>query len=386
MIDSSDCRAKIAVIAGWISDPWGGSEELWSRAALHLRTRQVAVAACIERRTPVHDRVQDLRSKGVTIFERQSEMPFSRRARRRLTGETRAEDLIQIERFLHSYRPSLVILQSGGALPPIEVVELCVEKKVPFVTIGHANCEAWWLVDTLAQRFRSSLDAALRCFFVSQGNLELTERQIGKPLPNAELIQNPFNVDYEVELPWPRVTDGEIRLACVGRLDVRAKGQDMLLEALAKPAWAQRNWRLSLYGDGPMKEGIRRLIASFGLDARVSMEGQVSDTKSIWAKNHALVLPSRVEGLPLTIVEAMLCRRPVVVTDVAGNAEVVEEGVTGFIAEAPTVASVTNALERFWCRRDDLEQFGRAAGDSIRNWVGRDPAKSFAEKIMSLHQ
>jgi glycosyltransferase involved in cell wall biosynthesis len=377
---------KIAVVAGWIPVPWGGSEELWSRAALHLLTKQIAVAACIERRTPPHDRVQELKSNGVEIIERRPDMPFSRRAWRRFTGETRGEELIQIERFLRSYCPSLVILQSGGGLPPIEVVELCVEEKLPFVTIEHANCERWWLDDSLAQRFRSSLGAALRCFFVSRANLQLTEKQIGRSLPNAEVIQNPFNVDYEVDLPWPRVENGEIRLACVGRLDVRAKGQDILLEALARPAWAHRDWRLSLYGAGPIKEGIERLVDRFGLDARVSMEGHVSDTKSIWAKNHALVLPSRFEGLPLAIVEAMLCRRSVVVTDGAGNTEIVEEGVTGFIADAPTVASVADALERLWRRRDELEQFGRAAGVSIRNWVGRDPAKNFAEKIMSLLQ
>ena len=75
-------------------------------------------------------------------------------------------------------------------------------------------------------------------------------------LPNAEVVQNPFNVDYDVRLPWPQEFDDEIRFACVGRLYVPAKGQDILLEALAGPAWLNRRWYLTFYGEGSMKDGI----------------------------------------------------------------------------------------------------------------------------------
>jgi len=44
----------------------------------------------------------------------------------------------------------------------------------------------------------------------------------------------------------------------------------------------------------------------------------------------------------------MLCARPVVATDVAGNSEVVEDGITGFLADAPTVRNLGNAMERLW--------------------------------------
>jgi Glycosyl transferases group 1 len=58
-------------------------------------------------------------------------------------------------------------------------------------------------------------------------------------------------------------------------------------------------------------------------------------------------MPSRYEGLPIVIVEAMLCERTVVATNVAGHSEVIEDGISGFLAHAPTVASVAKALERF---------------------------------------
>src|SRR5262249_23630474 len=159
---------------------------------------------------------------------------------------------------------------------------------------------------------------------------------------------------------------------------------DILLEALASSLWMNRPWRLALYGSGPMKNIIERLIKRFALNDRVTLAGYVSRVEDIWAKNHVLVMPSRSEGLPLVMVEAMLCGRPVVATDVAGHSEIVEDDVSGFLADAPTVTSVGRTLERLWSRRNDLRMMGQAAAESIRTKVPVDPAKVFAEKIECL--
>ena len=106
--------------------------------------------------------------------------------------------------------------------------------------------------------------------------------------------------------------------------------------------------------------------------------------EEIWTSNHVLVMPSRAEGLPLAIVEAMLCARPVLTTDVAGNSEIVEDGVTGFLADAPTVRSVGNALERLWANRANIEAMGKAGAKKIRELVPPDPVRQFTDKIESL--
>ena len=133
-----------------------------------------------------------------------------------------------------------------------------------------------------------------------------------------------------------------------------------------------------------MRDGVERLVQRFKLEGRVTLAGHVSRVEDIWAENHVLVMPSRFEGLPLAIVEAMLCRRPVVATDVAGNSEIVEDGITGFLADAPTVGSIARALERLWERRHDLRLMGETAAKHIRNCVPADPAGVFSEKIKCL--
>ena len=125
------------------------------------------------------------------------------------------------------------------------------------------------------------------------------------------------------------------------------------------------------------------MVEKLELSQRVIFAGHVP-VNEIWKTNHVLVLTSRYEGLPLAIVEAMLLARPVLATDVAGNGEVVEDGVTGILAEAATLNSVERALERLWERRADLQQMGIAGAQRIRRVVNARPAAEFAEKLESL--
>jgi glycosyltransferase involved in cell wall biosynthesis len=138
-----------------------------------------------------------------------------------------------------------------------------------------------------------------------------------------------------------------------------------------------------LYGEGPRRNLLERLTSRLGLSDRVTFAGHVN-VDEIWSSNQVLVLPSRYEGLPLVLVEAMLCGRPVLATDVGGNSEILVDGVTGFLTGAPTVAHVADGLERLWANRTNLENMGRAGAKRIRELVPADPIRVFSEKIMRL--
>ena len=365
-------------------DRWGGSEELWSQTALKLVAQGYDVSASVHGFSPVQNRVEDLIRGGIDVWPRASQFSLGMRVRQKLTFRQDGIMGAEVRKVIDKKSPSLIVFSDGGIIPLIEFLELCVAKRVPFVTIGNANTENWWPEDELAERYRKILPAALRCFFVSRANLRLFEKQIGCELANAEVIRNPFGVNFHASPPWPMSTEAEVLFACVGRLHPISKGQDILLEALATSVWANRKWRLTLYGDGPMKNSLQRLVQRLGLNDRVFFAGHVAAMEDIWALNQILVMPSRCEGLPIVMVEAMLCGRAVIATDVAGHSEIVEDGITGFLAEAPTVPSMLKALDRFWVRRTESEHMGRMAQERIRRIIPQDPVAIFTDKLKEL--
>src|SRR5262249_4369047 len=329
-----------------------------------------------------HKRVLELAEAGVHLHYRPIGYSFRRRLWRKMSAGKKGWTRIEFEKFLAAESPALIVFSESGALPAIDLLELCVSKRLSFVTISHTSSPDWWPDDELADRYRKVMPMARCCYFVSKAIQRLVEKQIGDELPTVEIICNPFNVDRDVSLPWPPLSNGSmLRLACVATLHPPSKGQDILLEALADPVWKRRSWRLTFYGEGPMRDRLERMVLRSALQDHVGFAGFVEDIEKIWAENHVLVMSSRYEGLPLAIVEAMLCARPIVATAVGGNSEIVEDDVTGFLADSATVSSMMKTLERLWNRRTDLEKFGRAGAKSIREHVPIDPVHVFSEKI-----
>jgi len=168
----------------------------------------------------------------------------------------------------------------------------------------------------------------------------------------------------------------------VGRLDTRHKGQDVLLETLSAPVWRGRRWHCRLFGDGPDREYLAALAGHYELDGRVELAGHAEDIREVWATSDLAVMPSRMEGAPLALVEAMVCGRPAVVTDVAGMTEWVDEPGCGFVAEAPTARAFGNALERAWARRSDWPAIGASARKRALELIDPDPGQSLLDVLL----
>lgn len=120
-------------------------------------------------------------------------------------------------------------------------------------------------------------------------------------------------------------------LVSVARFE-RQKDHPVLLRALA--AVADRRWTLTLVGDGPRTEVMRRLASELGLGDRVDFAGYRADVPEILAGAQAFVLASRWEGFPRSVLEAMRAGLPVAASDVGGVSESVADGRTGFVVPA----------------------------------------------------
>jgi len=374
---------RLLFVTAMTGYPWAGSEELWGRAAMHLVGQGHEVSALVPRWPQLAAPLERLRAAGAVVRMRAApRFGLAHRAVAklgRLLGPREPEDF----RWLRSQRPDLVCVSNGNYFDGLPYLQFCAEAGLPFASIVQANGECLWPHDDLADRILAAYRRARRTFFVSHANHRLMERHLGAAVEGGEVVRNPFNTAWDAPSDWP-AEDGVTRLACVARYDPSAKGQDLLFEVLAAEPWRSRPVTLSLFGAGPMERSMRRLVTRHGLDDKVTFRGHVSDIRGIWSGHHALVLPSRYEGLPLALVEAMICGRPSVVTDVAGNAELLEEGVTGFVAAAATVRHLGEALERAWARRADWREIGRAARDAVRRQVPEDPALVFARRLVEV--
>ncbi|NOH00744.1 MAG: glycosyltransferase [Chloroflexi bacterium] len=125
----------------------------------------------------------------------------------------------------------------------------------------------------------------------------------------------------------------DIFLLAVGRL-VYEKGHEFLVEAMSKVAQVNDRAVAGICGEGPLREQLSRQIEALGLQEKVKLLGLWNDIPELLAAADVFVLPSRWEGSPMALLEAMMAGLPVVATRVEGVEDVVEHGAHGFLGPA----------------------------------------------------
>jgi glycosyltransferase involved in cell wall biosynthesis len=138
---------------------------------------------------------------------------------------------------------------------------------------------------------------------------------IGNALPLDEIRAAPADQRH--------ARSGEVSVLFAGRLDA-GKNAEVLVRALARIRSASRV-RAVLCGDGPLRAHIERLIGEHGLQERVRLAGYVQNFWSLLKSADVLVSPSRFEGSPNIVLEAMACGCPLVVSDIPAHREILDE-------------------------------------------------------------
>lgn len=376
---------RFAFISRMESHRWGGSEELWSRTALRLRAMGHEVIASVKGWEGAKaSRLEELERAGGEIQYRwpENESALWKRGLRKLPGDPfRLREKHWAEKIADRI-PDLVLISDGMNSAPRDLCHTFAARGIRFAMVMQSAAETFWPTDYEVEKAKYIHERAAAVYFVSEGNRRLTKTQYVGECHRVEIVRNPFNVNYDTVLPWPESSE-TWKLAFVGRLEPEAKGCDILLEVLSLDKWRARDLTVSFYGKGHSAKSVKKCAELLGL-ANVRFPGHVSDVSTIWKEHLILVLPSRHEGMPLAMVEAMLCGRPCIVTDAGGSAELIEDNATGFIAQAANDRYLDEAMERAWQARADWRKLGEQAGLSVRRMVPRDPAEVFANKLIAL--
>lgn len=360
---------KILFLAVNKSTDWGGSEKLWMYTAKYLAENngQIELAATIPKRIKYHENTMNL-MKMMDVYTRVNHPIIFRRMYCKLRGISHKE--LEFIEIINRVKPNMVIISQGLNMDGGSYMKFCNNLNIPYITISQSVNEYNWFPYESVLEMRECFEKARLNLFVSQANLELTQKQIGAILSNAKVIRNPFDVPYDNTLTYP--DDDTLKLACVARYEIASKGQDLLLEAISDSRWKDRKIQINLYGSGRDENLLKDIIKMYGINDKVFIRGYANPL-DIWRENHALVLTSRFEGLPLALVEAMLCGRIPIVTNVSGNAELIIDGNTGFIAKGANKVEINYALERTWQNRVTLKKMGETAKASVKQQVSSNP-------------
>jgi L-malate glycosyltransferase len=377
---------RLLIISTMKGFRWGGSEELWYAAAMHALRKGVHVEVVVFGNLPLHEKLIQLQEQGAVLHvvgEREVLLPpLRKRALYKLTKRSYTVKYTNRFQFIRSIQADCILLNQGDSADLLyyeDLQQLFANIQTPYAVLNQHNFEYRKFTAAQQQTLSNIFKKATHVFFVANRNREVAERQLATAIPNAVLLKNPVNLSGNKEIEWPSATVPAF--AVVARLDVDYKGQDILLQTLAADKWKQRLLRVSLFGTGPDEAYIKKLISFYKLEQTVFLKGHTSNIEEVWQQHHVLILPSHSEGTPLSLVEAMLCGRPCVVTDVGDNAVLVQDNATGWVAYTSSLKALDEALERAWQQQPQWKAMGAAAHTSVSGFVDLHPGATLFEKI-----
>jgi glycosyltransferase involved in cell wall biosynthesis len=205
-----------------------------------------------------------------------------------------------------------------------------------------------------------------RVVAVSQGVRSALVDGYGLSRERCVAIPNPLDLEAIAaacaRAPTPPAPDAPFVLAA-GRLD-RQKGFDVLIAAFAR--LPHSGTRLVILGEGGDRAALLAQARALGIAERVMLPGAVADPWPWMARADVFALPSRVEGWPNALAEAMACGAPVVAADCpSGPREIIAHGRNGLLVPVEDVDALAAALQRLLGDR----AAARALGDEARAWA-----------------
>jgi len=183
---------------------------------------------------------------------------------------------------------------------------------------------------------------------------------------NIKIINNPADIKMIHKLarktpehPWIKSNQYNTVIS-VGRLN-NAKAFDDLIRACK--LLGTDNWRLIILGEGEERSALERLISELKIDGQVDLYGFESNPYSYMKHADVFVLSSRFEGMPNTLIEALICGATIVATNCdSGPSEILEDGRNGQLVEVGNIEALSNAI------RDRIEKEDVASTPDISKY------------------
>ena len=280
---------------------------------------------------PISPFAELLKSDGIPHTILPESRPFDTALLRRFTDllRNRSPDLVQT----HGYKPTACMF-----------VHRAMGSTIPWVAFFHGSTS-----ENVKVRMYHMLDSLLmrradHTVVMSQHHRTSTRFRNTNTSVIYNAVLKPAYGD-RFSLRTMRSQTQPVRLAAVGRLSPE-KGMDVLLHACHLLHREGFRFETTIAGDGPERGALTRLCTELDLSAHVSFVGHCDNTDDIYKSTNALVIPSRSEGLPNVLLEAMRFGTPVIATTVGAIPEVLSDSSAGMLCPPDDPVTLAAAIRK----------------------------------------
>jgi len=296
--------------------------------------------------------------------------------------------LMELSRFFKQYRPDIVQthllnanLYGSIAANMARVPAVITTEMLPIDT-----------APTAIKRFRDGLIKSAVSFMINRSDKFMVTSEFikkqwtgNKIKDRLEIIYPPFNLekyDRAVRTPRNQIDSIGKRVGFVGRLS-EEKAVDTLIKAMVMVLSKITDVRCMIVGTGPRENQLRSYCETLNISRSVEFTGYQENSFEALREMDVFVLPSRTEGCPIAILEAMAMGLPVVATDVGGNPELVVHNHTGILIPQGDENKLSDAICELINNRERAREMGQ--NGRKRAFTTFHPS-SFAFKLMAIYQ
>jgi glycosyltransferase involved in cell wall biosynthesis len=155
----------------------------------------------------------------------------------------------------------------------------------------------------------------------------------------------------------------------IGRLNV-VKDYGTLIASFKEVLNKHPDAKLVIAGDGPERNKLQLQIEELDISDKVTLLGERNDVEELLGQFDIFALTSLTEGFSVALVEAAWSGLPIVATDVGGNREIVQDGITGFLTEPGNIQDVTEKIEKLLSDNRLRQRFGSVSRSRAEaNWT-----------------
>jgi len=376
-------KMKLAFYSS-IGIPWGGSEVLWTDAALKALNQNHEILISVFDWPQQHSRINELKKNGARIIYRRTFFPsiFERFKKKVLNIFLKTGNKYTYHEYFNEFNADHIFFNlSGGDEIAIDRNDLFVfikQTKIPYSVFYHSLSTKKYLNEEESSNFRFVLNKSSNNFFTSDMQIELLKNQLNCTINNAMILNHPLR---EIYFEKDIVIKDHVDLGIIGSLITRWKGQDIVINILSKEKWRNLKFTLNIYGDGPDKEDLIMLIKNKGLKNKVRIHEYVDDVNKIFSENDLILIPSKQDSGPIVLFEAMLAGKPVVGSNMGAIPDYLKTGYNGILSTGIDEDAFELAFELALKNKTKWRSWGLNSRDYLINNYDFNPSQTLLNII-----